>query len=713
LGKVTEVLQPNPLHLKAGGTSLLLDLASPAGPAFIHWGRELSLDRDSLIALALAARPQRITGGLDQPSLPSMIATTATGWFGMPAIEGHRSGQGYSLRFELLDVTAQADSATLQFWDKEGGLEVTLELRIGTAGLLWQRVQYRNSGSSAFTLQSAQLAFPLPSSAQEVFDSAGEWLSERTQQRHFFSIGTHLRESRRGRPGLDSPLILAAGEKGFGHEGGLVHAIHVAWSGGYRLIAERTAEGQSVLMGGEQLAPGEVILAAEETYVSPWVVGSWGEGLNQLSQRFHSEIREFTAHPRRARPITINTWEAVRFELEPEKLIGLAEIAAEVGVERFVLDDGWFQSRRDDTSGLGDWFVDSSIWPNGLHPLTDRLDELGLEFGLWIEPEMVSADSELARNNPEWLLRARQELPPSARNQHVLDLTNPAAHKYVTDRILSLLAEYPIKYLKWDHNRDLVDAGTGPGGSANYREQVFALYRIVEQIRKAHPELEIESCASGGGRIDLGILSRTSRVWPSDNLDPIDRLRIQRFTAILVPPEMIGAHVTGVGTSARPLSGLDLSAICALLCHFGVEWDLTQCSESERTRLKDWIAVAKRYRALVANGRHFASDQPGSAFDIRGVVSPDGKNAVFTAVRLDSEAPGGSAGRIRFPGLRADARYQVQVIAETEPTGLGRTPLEWASSGFTLQGRELSEVGIQSPLLAKRSGIVVDFSAVS
>jgi alpha-galactosidase len=704
--------QPKLLHLCHGGTSVLIDLDCPAGPSFIHWGRRLPEHKEILSAVAIASRPQRATGGLDQPSLPAMIATTATGWFGTPAIEGHRAGRGFSLKFDLVDFKETGEAADLLFGDVEAGLEARLEVKLGQFGLLWQRIRFRNTAPSDFTLQSAQLTFPIPNSAGELLDSAGQWLSERTQQRQPFAVGAHLRESRRGRPGLDSPLLIAAGEPGFGFESGLVHAIHVAWSGGYRLIAERTADGTSLLHGGEFIAAGEIILASGDSYESPWVVGSWGDGLNQLSHRFHEEIRARAEHPKRARPVTINTWEAVRFDLVPEKLLQLAELAAEVGVERFVLDDGWFSGRRNDTSSLGDWYVDPEVWPTGLHPLTNRIADLGLEFGLWIEPEMVSTDSELARAHPDWILRARDTLPPSARHQQVLDLTIPAAFDYVLERLSSLLGEYPISYLKWDHNRDLVDAGSGAGGSANYRQQVLALYELMDRIRELHPNLEIESCASGGGRIDLGIVSRVERFWPSDNLDPLDRLGIQRFTRLLVPPEMIGAHVSGAGMSSRQLSGLDLSAISALLCHFGVEWDLTQCSASEIERLKIWIEIAKRYRDLVARGKHVEVDGMGSGFDVRGVVAQDGKSAVFTAVRLDTDASGGGAARLRFPGLEAATRYLVRVIPETSANGIGRTPLEWAMENFQLTGRELSNQGVRAPLLAKRTGVVIEFSAL-
>ena len=210
-----------------------------------------------------------------------------------------------------------------------------------------------------------------------------------------------------------------------------------------------------------------------------------------------------------------------------------------MGIERFVLDDGWFTGRRDDTRGLGDWEVDTDVWPDGLHPLVNKVQSLGMEFGLWVEPEMVNPDSDLARAHPDWILRGRTALPPSARQQQVLDLANPEAYRHIADRLHALLNEYPIAYLKWDHNRDLVDAGSGPGGTPRVSEHTHALYRLLDELKAAHPGVEIESCASGGSRVDLGILERTDRVWTSDTLDPLERLDIQRHTSLVVAPELL------------------------------------------------------------------------------------------------------------------------------------------------------------------------------
>ncbi|TQJ30686.1 alpha-galactosidase [Microbacterium sp. SLBN-146] len=702
------VLTSDVLHLRRGGTSVAIDLTAAA---IVHWGEELApASPAALASLCVAARPQRVSGGLDRTSRLGLISTAADGWFGTPGLEGHRSGDGVSVRFELEGVQSNDDHALLSFSEDEVGLRLQLELRVGAAGLFHQRATLRNVGDTAYTVNSLGLAFPTPWDSTEVLDTTGHHLRERHPQRRELTIGTHLRESRRGRPGADASLLLAVGRQGFGFETGIVHGIHVAWSGNHRVLAERVNTGESFLLGGELLTAGELILEPGGSYTTPWVIGSWGDGLSELSHRFHDEWRRRPQHPRRARPVTLNTWEAVYFDHRLEKLTALADAAAAVGVERFVLDDGWFRGRRDDTAGLGDWFVDADVWPDGLHPLVDTVTALGMEFGLWVEPEMINPDSDLARAHPDWILRGRMSLPPSARQQQVLDLSHPDAYSYIADRLHALLDEYPIAYLKWDHNRDLVDAASGPAGSARVRAQTLALYRLLDELKSSHAGLEIESCASGGARVDLGILDRTDRIWTSDSLDPLERLANQRYTGIVVPPEMMGMHLTTptVHSSGRTVD-LDLSGAVALFGHFGIEWDLTAIDDASRDEVAGWVALSKRLRPLIANGRVVHGDVSDAAIDVRGVVSADSASAVFTITQISTSAAY-PAGRVRLPGLDLDRSYLVSLLSSGREAG--QSALEWAQHRTVLTGRELAVVGLRPPVQDPQHAAVVELTAV-
>lgn len=294
------------------------------------------------------------------------------------------------------------------------------------------------------------------------------------------------------------------------------------------LSAERQPYTTGLIGGGEVLLGGEATLARGETYTTPWLYGSYGDGLNEVAARFHDYVR--SCHPDLAvkpRPVILNTWEAVYFDHDYDTLKALADKAGDSGVERFVVDDGWFGSRRDSTSGLGDWQIAQDVWPDGpksLKALADYVHGKGMEFGLWFEPEMVNPDSDVARAHPDWVLRpTANRLPMQGRSQQVLDLTNPDAYRYIHDSIDALVGELGIDYIKWDHNKFVTEAVSPRTGRPAVHGQTLAVYRMFRDLEVAHPGLEIESCASGGGRIDLGILEFASRVWTSDCVDPVER----------------------------------------------------------------------------------------------------------------------------------------------------------------------------------------------
>ena len=362
--------------------------------------------------------------------------------------------------------------------------------------------------------------------------------------------------------------------------------------------------------------------------------------------------------------MVLNTWEAVYFDHRLERLTELAEVAARLGVERFVLDDGWFGSRRNDRAGLGDWHVAVDVWPEGLNPLISHVRKLGMEFGLWVEPEMVNPDSDLFRAHPDWVLSGSGRpgrLPEAWRNQQVLDLANPDCWAFIRDRLDALLADHDIAFLKWDHNRDLIEAGHG--GRPGVHAQTLAVYRLLDELRRRHPGVEIESCASGGGRVDLGILARTDRVWASDTNDALERQHIQRWTQLLVPPELVGSHV---GPPRSHTTGrthdLGFRVATALFGHFGIEWDIASASEEEQQALAEAIAVYKRLRPLLHGGQVVRADHPNPAAYLHGVVAPDRAEALFAYVQLTASAFE-TPGLARLPGLDPDRAYRVTPLA--------------------------------------------------
>ncbi|MEJ2858015.1 MULTISPECIES: alpha-galactosidase [unclassified Saccharothrix] len=695
-------------HLRAAGVSLVLDHRGGTLPRVLHWGADLGpVDLDSL---ALATAPQPVGYSADGPVEVAVVPEQSAGWLGTPGLVGNRGGRAFSTAFRVVEV----DGTTFRAVDAEAGLELVLEIELTESGLVRQRASVTNTADSDFAVDGLSVTLPVPAEAVEILDFTGRWTRERSPQRTRFTHGLRVRENRTGRTGFDSAYLMAAGTEGFGNRSGEIWAVHTAWSGNHRTFAERTRHAVSLLGSGELLLSGEVVLAPGETYRSPWQFGSYGVGLDAVSARFHEWMRARPTHPRSPRPVVVNTWEAVYFDHGLTRLKALADKAAEVGAERFVLDDGWFGSRRDDTSGLGDWYVSDEVWPDGLGPLIDHVTGLGMQFGLWVEPEMVNENSDLARAHPDWIMSPGGRMPRPARHQQVLDLATPEAFAYVLERLDDLLTTYDISYLKWDHNRDLVEAGHQ--GRPGVHGQTVALYRLLDELRARHPRVEIESCSSGGGRVDLEVLQRTDRVWASDCIDALERQSIQRWTNVLVPLELIGSHI-GADTShtTHRRHPVDFRAGTALFGHFGIEWDLMAATPEELDRLTAWVALYKELRGLLHTGTSVHGDHPDPAVAVHGVVAADGTDAVFAIVST-ATSDVYPTGAVRLPGLDPDRSYQVRPlppgnVPDGNPHHWG-VALPWWENGVQLTGRALTSTGIQSPVLYPERLVLLRATAI-
>ena len=683
------------VHLRAAGTSLLLDARGPRPPVVVHWGADLGdLDEADLRAVADAAIPAVPPSSIDLPLRLSLLPTLAQGWSGRPGLAGFWPGEGpHAADFALVRTTRTGPRAvTFDLASADGRLGVSTEVELSPQGVLRARQHLDNRADSTFHLAALDVLLPVPERAAEVLDFTGVWAYERRPQRAPLRHGVWSREARHGRPGHDDPYLMMVGSPGFGFRDGQVWAVHLAWSGDKRLWAERQPLGPGLIGAGELLAAGEVSLAPGDRYATPWVVAAWSDtGIDGLSARLHAWIRSRTP-VRGPRPVVLNTWEAVYFDHDADTLARLVDAAADAGVERFVLDDGWFTGRTDDRRALGDWYVDPERWPAGLHPLIARVHQRGMDFGLWVEPEMVSPDSVLARKHPEWMLGP--DTTPTWRHQRVLDLAEPDAYGYVLDRLSALLAAYPIAYLKWDHNRDLLHEGAA-------HRQTAAVYRLLAALRAEFPGVEIESCASGGARIDLGILDLVERVWTSDTNDPLERQQIQRWTSVLLPLEYLGGHL---GAPTAHITGrtadLGFRFATALFGSAGIEWDLTTATPQERRQVAEWVARYKQLRPLLHSGVLVRSDDDDPARLLHGVVSADGTEAVYALVAL--RAPGTAIpAPARFLGLDPDRRYTVRplTIGPEPKTAQNEAPAWLRTGAVTLPGRVLAEVGLPVPLL--------------
>lgn len=691
-----------------GGGETLVFLRRAGPPVLAYWGPALPADLDPAGIEVLAERPIP-HGALDGGEVFDLFPEAGRGFTGHPAFQVHRAGAGFVTQLGLVDVGAVDGGHRFRLADPLAGIEVELTVTLDAAtGVAAFRSRLTNTGGDPLSLDwMAAAALPAVQDELMLFD--GRWAREFQTVRERVRTGLVLKDNRTGRTSHHSPPFAVLGAPGFGEASGEVLGLHLAWSGDHRLLAERLRDGRLQLQAGELFLPGEMVLAPGQTYETPILYAARSAGgLNGLSDRFHPFVRDAILSGRlrpKPRPVHFNTWEAVYFDHDLETLKTLADLAAEVGAERFILDDGWFKGRGDDTTSLGDWTPDPAKYPHGLSPLVDHVRGLGLEFGLWVEPEMANAESDLLRAHPDWTLHADGRTQPLGRGQYVLDLTRPEVADNVFAQLDALLATWPIGYLKWDMNRDLTHAASG--GRPASHAQTLAVYALIDRLRAAHPGVEIESCASGGGRADYAILRRTDRIWTSDCNDPIERQAIQRGFSIFFPPEVMGAHVGPAAshTTARR-TGLSLRAMTALFGHMGIEADVRDFPERDRQALAAAIALHKRVRPLLHAGRtlRLETPDPGAA----AMMVAGGEGAMVSYAQMETPAQAGLA-PLRLAGLDPEATYRVTLL---NPPRHPRRTMKSATTlvrgeAVTTTGRLLESMGLPLPVL--RAGEIAVF----
>jgi alpha-galactosidase len=694
--------------MESTAASVVVDLATGA-PTIIYWGAPLGPQVD-LASIGVALSRPIAHGALDVEAPISVVPEHGSGFPGRPGLAGHRRrGTAWAPRFQPTSHTHVGQTLTVNATDPVAELDLRCVITLDHV-LRIQLTLTNASPTERYLVERLDTTLALPAHARELLQFTGRWTRELHPYRQAFSVGAYTAENRRGRTSHDHIPLIFVGTEGFGEWHGEVWGAHLAWSGNNRVLAEVLADDRRYVQLGELLHPGEVSLEPGGSYIAPEVVATYSaDGLTPASWGYHRSLRERAAHPVNARPVLLNTWEAVYFDHDTDRLKQLAAAAAEVGVERFVLDDGWFGHRRSDRLGLGDWWVSPVVYPEGLTPLIDYVCSLGMEFGIWVEPEMVNPDSDLYREHPEWALATDGYEPPLGRHQLVLDLGNQAAFDHILGALDDLLGNHRISYVKWDMNRDHVH-GSGEKQAAGTHEQTLALYRLLGELRKRHPLVEIESCSSGGARIDHQILQWTQRVWTSDCNDALERQVIQRGASMFIPPELMGAHIgpTRSHTTGRRHS-LGFRAATALFGHLGVEWNVLDLTETERNQLAEVIALHKRYRPLLHRGDVVRFDSVDSAGTAHGVYSPDRNEALVCYAQLRTGISLTTA-PLRLPGLDPAGTYDIRRVSlpdDLVERGPGRTQPDWLVNGISLTGRQLAQHGLQLPVLNPESAILV------
>ena len=678
-------------YLRLDGEALTLVFALEVGGAAdcVYLGARLPEGED-LAALAAGSARGRHESQPDVPPVPGLLPERKAGWSGTPALALRREGRQLDTDLRVSEWERAANSLTVTFTDRQAGIVLHANWQIGAGDVVRAAARLHNTADTPLEAERiAALALPVPHRFTECTSYAGRWAGEMQEHRRAIAPDGLRRETAIGKPGFAGTgwLLLHAGDEVLG--------AHLAWSGDQWLALEPdtqgAGDGRALLLMGTRLEAGEVVLAPGEAASTPAAHIALATNRSALAQAFHTYVRAEVLPERVAwgpRKVHLNSWEALGFDLSEPGLVALAEHAAALGIERFVLDDGWFGGRRDDTTSLGDWFVSPQVFPNGLAPLIARVHELGMDFGLWVEPEMVSPHSDLYRQHPDWCLHIEGRERPTMRGQLALDMSRAEVRDYLFERLNALLGEYPIAYLKWDHNRDLFPSAAG---------QAQGFYDLVDALRAAHPKIEIESCSSGGGRIDMGVLSRTHRVWPSDNNDAIERLRIIPAWSQFLPLEVLGSHV---GPSPNPITGrrlsMDFRAKVAVFGHMGVEADPARMTDKERETLTAHIALYKQWREVLHAGNLHRLAHPDPA--VTGIMVTH-EDKALALVAQTAFSPVFDAAPVRLAGLDPAARYRV-TLPEPWP-GKARhylaNPDQWRT-GITLSGAALMGQGLALPL---------------
>lgn len=601
---------------------------------------------------------------------------------GKPSLEG--------LPATYVEHDEEATTLEIVLYDELIDMEVRLLYTLfENTNILTRSARFSNEGQQHLKLTRVM------STSVDLFDSdynwlqlSGAWARERHIETRPLQSGIQKISSTRGTSSSQHNPFVALMRKDATEDQGEVFGFSLVYSGNF--IAQAEVDHYDTTRFTMGLNPFDFnwLLSPDESFQTPEAVMVYSDqGLNKMSQTFHSLYKERLARgywKDKARPVLINNWEATYFDFDERKIVDIASQANELGVELFVLDDGWFGNRNDDTTSLGDWYSDDSKLPNGVKSVAEKITDLGMMFGLWFEPEMVSKQSDLYQTHPDWLIHVKGRHLSHGRNQYILDFSRQEVVDYIYEQMSSMLTDANISYVKWDMNRYMTEIGSATLPADRQQEvahrYILGVYQLYERLTTTFPYVLFESCASGGARFDPGMLYYAPQAWTSDNTDAIERLKIQYGTSMVYPLSSIGAHVSAVPNhQVKRTTSLSTRGDVAFFGTFGYELDITQMSEQEKQHIKEQIVFYKEHRELIQNG-HF--------YRLKSPFSKDGKETAWMVVSQDQS--------------QAIVGYY-QVLAKSNP-GLSRLPLKGLKeeysytifdSNLELFGDELMNIGLQ------------------
>lgn len=673
--------------LSGGNTSYVLHVDQQDRLLHLYWGPRLPGD-------ALSFDPADyfpyVSFDLPVAMLPLELPVCGSGWYGTPAV-GIRNSCGddvTDLRFVSARVLPgkpaltglpavytesadEAESLSILLKDTLTGLRVTaLYTVFNASGAIMRSLLLENLGDAPLMITSLQPAsVPFWRSDLDLIHLNGAWARERRIHRTPVDKGEFRIASARGASGHEENPFLALCERNADEFSGSVWGCSFVYSGSFQASCRVDLFSHTRLSIGMNPEVFSWRLEPRESFTSPEVVLIYSDkGLNGLSQQFHALYRSRLVRGiwrDRSRPVLINNWEGTYFDFDEDRLLSLAQKAAEIGVELFVLDDGWFGKRNSDNCSLGDWTVNSEKIPGGLGALADKMHALGLCFGLWLEPEMVSPDSDLYRAHPDWCLHVDGRPRTLARSQLILDLSRPEVQEYIISVVSSVLSSAALDYVKWDMNRNMTEAFsallTPDRKKETQHRYMLGLYHVLETVTAAFPDVLFESCSGGGGRFDPGMLYYMPQIWTSDDTDAAERLKLQYGTSVVYPVSAMGAHVSDVPNhqTGRSVS-LKTRGNVAIAGNFGFELDLARLSREELIEARALVARVKQVRDLTRAGTFWRLLSPFDGAETAWSFVSEDQREVLLCVYSTISVPNSAPLRVRLRGLLPDVWYKTE-----------------------------------------------------
>ena len=536
--------------------------------------------------------------------------------------------------------------------------------------VITRSVSVKNAGDRDIRLTKVYSAcIDMDDEGFEMLTLHGSWARERQIERRPIAYGKQSVSSLRGESSHQDHPFMAWMTKGTDQTTGDVYGMHFVYSGNFIAQIEKSQFDSIRAVMGIHSEGFEWWLTPGETFTAPEVVLTYShDGLGQMTRNLHDFYRCHMIRSRylhQKRPVLINNWEATYFDFDTDKLLAIAKSAAEHGIEMLVMDDGWFGHRNDDATSLGDWFVNEDKIKGGLKYLVDEVNKLGMKFGIWMEPEMISPDSELYKTHPDWALAVPERTATLSRNQYVLDLSRKEVRDYVYECVHNIISSANIEYVKWDMNRQLTDMGSvefaGDRQGELAHRYVLGVYELQERLVNDFPDLLLENCSGGGARFDPGMLYYSPQIWCSDDTDAIERLSIQEGTELIYPLSTMGAHVSDCPnhTVGRTTPFMTRANV-ALAGTFGYELDITKISEEERAMIPEQVSMYHKYNDLVREGDYYrvASYRENGLYDCWMVVAKDKSEALVTYVQVLGR-PNVHSRKIKLLGLDVTAGYRL------------------------------------------------------